>query len=85
MTKTIMVAFSKHEFRELTKGPRQSHLHTAPECRHQLAIAKCPTGITGLIKTIYRHAHHHDHRQNSRGYFLTIDLGVCSSSNLLGQ
>lgn len=85
MTKTSMVAFSKHEFRELAKGTTQSQLHIASECHHQLATAVYSTGVTGLITTIYRHAHHDDHRRNSRGYFLTIDLGVCSSSNRLGQ
>lgn len=63
----------------------QNQLRTAPKCRHQLAIAKWPTSIAGFITAIYRHAHHDDHRRNSRGYFLTIDLGVCSSSNQLGQ
>ena len=84
MTKTIMVAFSKHEFRELTKGTRQSQPRTAPECRW-LVTAQYSTSIAGLSTAIYRHPHHDDYRRNSRGYFLMIDLGVCSSSNQLGQ
>lgn len=82
MTKNIMVVFSKHEFRELTKG--QSQPHTASECR-RLATALYSIGIADRMAKIYSHAHHDDPQRNFRDYFLTIDLSVCSFSNLLGQ
>ncbi len=95
MTKTSIATFFKHEFIELTKGKTrtllapqfalQSQLHLTPECRHPWATALYSIGVAGFMTAIYRHAHHDDHRQNCPGYFLNVDLGVCSSSNQLGQ
>lgn len=62
----------------------QSQPRTVPECRWR-ATVQYSTSIAGLSTAIYRHPHHDDHRQNCPGYFLNVDLGVCSSSNRLGQ
>lgn len=38
-----------------------------------------------FMTTIYSHAHHDDPQRNFCNYFLTVGLGVCSSSKRLSQ
>ena len=92
MTETILIAFSKHEFKELIKGTIQEAMSEQTnsskgktfQSHEYLSIDEATIYLQLPKNTLYNYCHNNVipyHKRGKRNYFLKADLDVWMASN----
>ncbi len=92
MTETILIAFSKHEFKELIKGTIQEAMSEQAnsskgktfQSHEYLSIDEAANYLQLPKNTLYNYCHNNIipyHKRGKRNYFLKADLDVWMASN----